>query len=107
MWKTTRAFNIPHSANDYLSNAQRGILLAEPCTIQGMEFESVLVFQIVSSHGLHKNFVSPAVFSFVNRYFRAKYKLALVNIVDSHAELDKECMQMFETAITKSGILDN
>ena len=93
------------SAEAFISGGKKGVMIAEPCTIQGMEFDSCLVFQHMLSNGRLKAYLSPLHFSPINCYLRAKFKLALINIILPEIELDIEATEDIEKGLQKSAIM--
>ena len=64
-----------HNGLAYLNGGRRGLLIAEPAFIQGMEFDYAIIFQKDKQATFN-----PAMFKHPNRCLRAKFKLATINI---------------------------
>lgn len=74
----------------FINETEPCILIAEHTLTQGMEFDAVLLLQTPKSN------VNTAGFSCRNRYLRAKYKLAVIDIVkeEQQAEGKKRLLEL-------------
>ena len=88
--------DVSRSISNFFARDKRGVVFAEFGLIQGMEFDSVLLFHEAFSKRRQKFVSNPVSFTKENRFLRAKYKLAVVNVQRRHSDKVLNLMRLVE-----------